>query len=326
MGIKKSIINIWNDSKNLLCVGAIASLTYMNTTYAPASDMPSGPERIRAIISENVKNDDFYKDKNILKNIDWLVNHYSIEDEGKFQDNPFFKKRREIENEKQIKKYLGDNYDGTVMVINKTFQKATLYTPDSTYELDCATALRYGDKKRNGDGKTPEGMFKIQSIMPSQNNTFAGKKAYGPYFCRLDHPVFRSIGLHGNGTDTVKIKNWRSDKQYMAPDPLGVKSNNFGYGVSHGCVRTDNEKISEAVEKKIIRTGMPVIIYNDTLMTASLDNYYPDINLPDVQEKKFDKFDNFNNPNTVKEDFLALLKRNIEGKLTKGDIYVTRKN
>lgn len=211
-----------------------------------------------------------------------LVDYYTYISHGKYHDNMHYKIIRKLSAEKELSKY--NIHSPNVLVIDKTFQKALIFTRNMivdssgteksvytlTDEFDCSTAKIYGKKQRDGDGKTPEGLFLISSIDSSYNNLFNGKKAYGPYFMRIYH----SIGIHGNGTDTVKVKNWRHDKTYMNPDPLGIADNNFGYGVSHGCGRIDNAKIRKKVEDGTFRKGTPVVIYEDKRITKLLEESY----------------------------------------------------
>ena len=58
-----------------------------------------------------------------------------------------------------------------------------------------AVAAKYGPKLKKGDGKTPEGTFKLNQILYSKNLTHDFrdgkgpiKGAYGPWFLRIDVP------------------------------------------------------------------------------------------------------------------------------------------
>lgn len=208
------------------------------------------------------------------------ISYYSSIDKGVFVDNEFYALVRQSNAEAVISQYMAGSEN--IIVIDKTFQKAMLYTKafDNMQkgslnrdryilfrEVDCSTAKAYGKKIRDGDGKTPEGLFYLDTAVPSHNKLYEGKKAYGPYFMRLYH----SIGLHGNGTDTLSVKEWDDDTAFMPPDPLGITaSNNFGYGVSHGCIRLDNSVVRELVESRFLRKGVAIIIYENKGISSML--------------------------------------------------------
>jgi len=213
--------------------------------------------------------------ENILKekmSIAPLVTYIAYLDEGFYSDNEFYKRIRLNEAKNQLSLY---NPKSNAIVIDKTFQKALFFKKtdnghDFLGEYDCGTAKIYGNKIMPGDGKTPEGMFTIYSVEPAHNKLWEGAKAYGAYFLR----IHGSIGVHGNGTDTVKNQLWMKDPAYMKPDPLGVYKNNFGYGPSHGCVRLDNDLIRKKVEDGSIKKGDKVIIYENVDMTRILKDSY----------------------------------------------------
>jgi hypothetical protein len=193
-------------------------------------------------------------------------------DEGKYSDNEFYKRIR-LKN--AIDNIAAYKPDSDVLVIDKTFQKALLFKNhgnnyDFVNEYDCGTAKVYGRKIRPGDGKTPEGIFDIRSIEPAHDKLWDGEKAYGAYFIR----ILGSIGVHGNGTDTVKNPDWKTDKAYMRPDSLGVYKDNFGHGPSHGCIRLDNDVVRTLVEDGTLNTKTKVIIYENSKMTNIFRNVY----------------------------------------------------
>lgn len=102
-----------------------------------------------------------------------------------------------------------------------------------------------GQKKRQGDHKTPEGQFKIISIAnasgwPHDFHDGRGKVlgAYGQWFFRLNTPQSTHIGLHGTNQ----------------PETMGTRD-------SDGCVRMRNEDLEEL--KKEVFVGMKVIINPD---------------------------------------------------------------
>lgn len=128
----------------------------------------------------------------------------------------------------------------TLSVINEA-------TGDTVKTYGVAVAAKYGPKLRKGDGKTPEGTFKINQILYSKNLThdFRDGKgpiagAYGPWFLRLDVPGFIDIGIHGT----------------HLPESIGTRA-------SEGCIRMRNEDILDLKER--VWVGMKVIILPDKI-------------------------------------------------------------
>ena len=80
--------------------------------------------------------------------------------------------------------------------------------------------------------------------------------------------------MHGTGTDTLDVKNWAYDNAYAEPEPLGIYKNNFGYGLSHGCIRLENEVNRSIVESKKITVGSKIICYDDSAMKLTLEDAY----------------------------------------------------
>jgi hypothetical protein len=248
---------------------------------------------------------------NSIRTVDEDIELEALLDDYEFKDNDFYRKMREDAAQGAVHdNFVDDRY---VLIINKTFQKGMILErvannvfgthdifsrfydfkkkSDNTASQECVVpeyatdrpAIRYialsefdvstakipGAKERNGDGKTPEGLFHIGSIIDSRYDLFDGKRAYGPNFARIYH----SIGLHGNGTDTTGIRDWRN-KYYLAPGSLGVYKNNFSYGESHGCIRMNNDTLRKYVNNNVIRENMPVIIFEDRQLTNMLSKYY----------------------------------------------------
>lgn len=103
-------------------------------------------------------------------------------------------------------------------------------------------AMNYGNKRRRGDHRTPEGEFKVNAIQPSSDWTHDFhdgrgeiKGSYGPWFIRLAHPITTMIGIHGT----------------HLPQSIGTRC-------TEGCIRLHNEDISKLKEK--VRKGMIVRI------------------------------------------------------------------
>jgi len=99
-----------------------------------------------------------------------------------------------------------------------------------------------GDKKEEGDMRTPEGIFSVVSVENSRYwvHDFGDGKgpiagAYGPYFIRLKTPPHKGIGIHGTHD----------------PASIGTKA-------TEGCIRLRNQDLLKLV--KNVTRGMTVII------------------------------------------------------------------
>ncbi len=266
-----SFRSLANGIKNFSRPLIVSSLLFYNTLDLKSDSgferTPVTKDHITKNLSDNLENM-LNNDVDLKPVVDYIGFLY----DGEYSDNEFYKSIRMNEAKRQISLY---NPKSDVIVIDKTFQKALFFKKEGqeytlTGEYDCGTAKVYGKKVRPGDGKTPEGIFNIYSIEPAHNKLWDGEKAYGAYFLR----ILGSIGVHGNGTDTVKTPNWRTDKTYMDPDPLGVYDENFAFGPSHGCVRLDNKIVREKVESGEIKEGTQVVIYENKEMTKILRDVY----------------------------------------------------
>jgi hypothetical protein len=105
-----------------------------------------------------------------------------------------------------------------------------------------ACGLNYGNKEKQGDMKTPEGVFRVSQIQNAAgwshnfndgNGEIQG--AYGPYFIRLLVPGHSGIGIHGTH------------------DPNSMEKR-----VAEGCIRLKNENLLKLVA--MIHNGTAVII------------------------------------------------------------------
>lgn len=112
-------------------------------------------------------------------------------------------------------------------------------------QYGCAVAKVYGPKEKRGDGKTPEGVFKINQLLNSASlsHDFRDGKgpivgAYGPWFLRLDVPGIIDIGIHGT----------------HLPESIGTRA-------TEGCIRLRNEDILDL--KGRVKVGTPVIILGE---------------------------------------------------------------
>lgn len=135
------------------------------------------------------------------------------------------------------------------IVIDKPALLLTMLDADGHIIKQCgiSCAKVYGNKQKRGDGKTPEGVFKINEILRSDylSHDFRDGKgpvkgAYGPWFLRLDVPGFIDIGIHGT----------------HKPESIGTRD-------TEGCIRVKNNDILEI--KDAVRIGTPVVILPDSL-------------------------------------------------------------
>jgi|GEM_PF-5927291 len=104
---------------------------------------------------------------------------------------------------------------------------------------EVSTGKNVGPKQYRGDGKTPENKtgkpFEIIQLQDSSDWLFEGKKAYGPWFGRIEG----QIGLHGCATEELP---------------------KIGKPASHGCIRHRNETIAEMYDKGYLALGNKVLI------------------------------------------------------------------
>ena len=105
-----------------------------------------------------------------------------------------------------------------------------------------ACGENYGDKQREGDRKTPEGLFWVEEILPTGaweydygDGQGRQRGAYGPYFIRLHTPPHTGIGIHGTRLD-----------------------HSIGKRASAGCVRMHNSDLLRLVPA--VYVGMPVFV------------------------------------------------------------------
>lgn len=134
---------------------------------------------------------------------------------------------------------LGTAAQNRIVICKKDFKLYVFDSRDSLiFSTDVCLGENLGNKKRNGDHKTPEGSFTICSIEDSSGwEDFDGtfRASYGPWFMRLKVPRFRSIGIHGTNE----------------PESIGTRA-------SMGCVRLHNEDVLRL--KELVRVGTPVLI------------------------------------------------------------------
>jgi|GEM_PF-426604 len=161
-----------------------------------------------------------------------------------------------------ILKTLNPEIGEYVLVINKETQKAQFYRLDYVLvdETDVSTGRNPGDKQRQGDHRTPEGVFRVISVENSKNWRHNGRLAYGPFFARLNCGSYDQQGNHNpQGRSTIGIHG--TDE----PEKLGLRA-------SEGCVRLHSKVIQEYVSKGYLRKGVRVAIipHNNYLPTTPL--------------------------------------------------------
>lgn len=152
----------------------------------------------------------------------------------------------------------GDSTKASHIVISKEAMTLTLYDSDNLVilEFPIAVGKNYGDKRRKGDMKTPEGEFVIENIHNSSSWThdFGDGKGqiagcYGRWFIRLKTPPHTGIGIHGT----------------HLPESIGTRA-------TEGCIRLENSNLDSL--KPLVRIGMPVRIESsaeDRVATAKYD-------------------------------------------------------
>lgn len=116
------------------------------------------------------------------------------------------------------------------------------YRGEELFSTDIACGKYYGNKKKRGDMKTPEGVFHIMDIQDASGWThdFGDGKgeikgAYGSHFIRLSVPGQKGIGIHGTH------------------DSLSI-----GTRVTEGCIRLENSELKRLLP--LLKIPMIVII------------------------------------------------------------------
>lgn len=141
--------------------------------------------------------------------------------------------------------------NAAIIVVDKKAMTLTMYDYEGNvkhhYPMACGKAL--GNKSKQGDMKTPEGVFRISEVQDAKawTHDFGDGKgeidgAYGSHFIRLYVPGHKGIGIHGT----------------HAPNSIGTRA-------TEGCIRLNNENLKELVAD--VQPGMMVVITNDTIQT-----------------------------------------------------------
>lgn len=148
--------------------------------------------------------------------------------------------------------YLREQLDATASVprgtwlamSKKNFQLFVMDGKNVVETFGIAVGKNKGQKRKVGDNRTPEGMFKITQIQDSSywTHDFRDGKgeikgAYGPWFIRLE-TGWKGIGIHGTH------------------DPASIGTN-----ASEGCIRLRNEDL-QRLKEKYAKIGVKVLIFN----------------------------------------------------------------
>lgn len=148
--------------------------------------------------------------------------------------------------------WLGCNYyyqqriskieNASMIVISKQNMELNLinYKGDTLFCTPIAAGKAYGNKRKQGDMRTPEGAFKVVDIQDASKWTHDFhdgkgeiKGAYGPFFIRLAVPGHKGIGIHGTH------------------DSLSI-----GTRITEGCIRLENREL----EKLVSMLNMPMTV------------------------------------------------------------------
>jgi len=136
-----------------------------------------------------------------------------------------------------------------IIIVDKPHLTLTLTDTQGNVEMQYGIACgqNLGNKKFNGDNKTPEGLFKVGSIANAKYKPFFTRdgrgpifNVYGPWFMRLSTPIANDIGIHGTSKPT-----------------------SIGSRCSWGCIRLRNENITDLKDR--VKAGIPVLILQDFL-------------------------------------------------------------
>jgi lipoprotein-anchoring transpeptidase ErfK/SrfK len=142
------------------------------------------------------------------------------------------------------KREIKEIQNSSFIIVSKEEMKLTVYdyrgNPMDCYSIACGKNL--GNKEKQGDMKTPEGIFRICDIQKSSDwkHDFGDGKgeiegAYGPYFIRLLTPGHQGIGIHGTND-----------------------SNSVGKRDTEGCIRLSNNDITSLVNQ--VNVGAVVVV------------------------------------------------------------------
>lgn len=130
------------------------------------------------------------------------------------------------------------------MIADKSTMTLSLYDYQGKeiMRVPMACGKNLGDKQQQGDMRTPEGVFHVESIEDASswthdfgdgNGEIEG--AYGPLFIRLACKGHKGIGIHGT----------------HLPESIGTRA-------TEGCIRLDNNDLLQLADQ--VRVGMVVAV------------------------------------------------------------------
>ncbi|MDD5061993.1 MAG: L,D-transpeptidase family protein [Candidatus Marinimicrobia bacterium] len=137
---------------------------------------------------------------------------------------------------------------GYVLVVDKTHQKMFMVKSNAPGALEVSkeyrvtTGRRNGDKEREGDLKTPEGIYYVNGRVPEGKLT----PKYGPIAYTLDYPNFID-----------RLQNRRGSNIWIHGRNEAIKD-----FLTEGCVSLENGQILN-LAKYVTINQTPVIILND---------------------------------------------------------------
>lgn len=145
---------------------------------------------------------------------------------------------------RHYQKMIAQIENANILIISKQNMRLHLinYKGDTLFCAPVAVGKAYGNKREQGDMRTPEGAFKVVDIQNASEWThdFGDGKgkvsgAYGNYFIRLEVPGHKGIGIHGTH------------------DPTSI-----GGRATEGCIRLSNKDLEHL--KTLIYPPLTVII------------------------------------------------------------------
>ena len=149
---------------------------------------------------------------------------------------------------------LPKNGERYLFVVDKDTQSASMYrlAVEKIDETGVSTGRAPGDKQREGDLKTPNGLFEVVSLEDSSSWRHNGEAgAYGRYFSRLSAGSWDQSGNYNPGA--------RSSIAVHGTNQPGM----IGKRASEGCIRLPNQKNEDYVQNKYLGRGTIVAVVGD---------------------------------------------------------------
>ncbi|MBN1792962.1 L,D-transpeptidase [Candidatus Woesearchaeota archaeon] len=141
-----------------------------------------------------------------------------------------------------------------LFVVDKDEQKARVYRVkmELVDETIVSTGLNPGDKEREGDMRTPNGVFSVVSVENSTNWIHNGAQGvYGPYFARFNAGSWDKNGVYDPGGRSSLGAHTTNETEYL------------GQRKSEGCPRFPRDKIIKYVRSGMLRRGAAIAIIGD---------------------------------------------------------------